>query len=420
MSHYLLAATPFAGHVHPLLGLARSLLRRGHAVSVHTGARYADAVRAAGAVHVPYSAASDFEDIEPEAAFPAMGRARGPAKVLVDFRELFFGIAPGQAEDMLAVHARSPVDAVIAEGTCFGAELFHELAGVPYATASLSPLALPSRHLPPPGLPLRPGRGVIGRGRDAALRALMSGTVDAAPRRLHDGARAAVGLAPSPRSGLHGAWSQDLVLAQGVPALEPPRPDLPAAVQWIGDLAAGSRGAEVPPAWFEELDRRLPLVHVSEGTLRREGTSLVARAVRALADAPVQIVVGGLHRAGPLPRGVIDAGWVPQDLLLPRTDLFVTNGGYGGMLAALSHGVPVLAVPSTAEKRMGAANVARSGAGLQLTGVGARPEGIRRAAHTLLDQDRFRVAAATVAREMADAGGPDRAAELCERLTRTG
>ncbi|MFC0673330.1 glycosyltransferase [Brachybacterium hainanense] len=416
MSRSLLAATPFAGHVRPMLGLARALLGRGHEVVVHTGARYAEAVREAGAEHLPYRAATDFDDTAPEETFPAMARARGPRALLVDFRELFFGIAPGQAQDMLAAHEQDPLDAVIAEGTCFGAELFHELSGVPYATASLSPLALPSRYLPPPGAPFAPGRTVLGRGRDAALRLLLDRTVDAAFRRLHDEARSAVGIARTDRGGLHGAWSRDLILAQGTAEVEPFRPDLPPAVHFVGDLAAGSRGAAVAPDWFAALDPCLPLVHVSEGTLGRDGSSLVARTVQALRDRPVQLVIGGRHRAGRLPADVIDAGWVPQDLLLPRTDLFVTNGGYGGMMAALSHGVPVLAVPSSVEKWVGAGNVASSGAGRRLRPGRASPAALDRAVGEMLRDGDLRQAAQRVAGSMAAAGGPGRAAELCEEL----
>lgn len=418
MSRFLLATTPFAGHFFPMLGLAKGLLRRGHDVVVYSGKKYEATVLAAGARFLPFYAAQDFDDTDPEATFPAMGRASGPSAMLTDFRELFFGTAPGQAQDMLDAHEKMPFDAVVAEGTCFGAELFHELRGVPYATVSLSPLGLPSKHLPPPGTPFKPGRTVVGRTRDAVLRALLEHTLDAQFRSLHNRARTAVGLEPTTRRGLHGAWSPQLVIAQGVPALEPPRPDLPAHVHFIGDLAAGTRGAEVRPAWLDALDPSRPVIHVSEGTLGRDRGSLVGRTVEALTDEPMQIVVGGRHRAGPLPDSVIAAEWVPQDLLFPDTDLFVTNGGYGGMMAALSHGVPVLAVPSSTEKWVGAGNVVNSGAGLRLQARKAAPGVMKRMVRTLLTDPTFRAAATRVARAMNRAGGAERASELCETIAR--
>ena len=146
LSRFLLAITPFAGHVFPMLGLAKGLLRRGYDVVVYSGRKYEATVLAAGARFLPSYAAQDFDDTDPEATFPAMARASGPSAMLTDFRELFVGTAPGQAQDMLDAHEKMPFDAVVAEGTCFGAESFHELRGVPYATVSLSPPGLPSKH----------------------------------------------------------------------------------------------------------------------------------------------------------------------------------------------------------------------------------------------------------------------------------
>ncbi|WNB88366.1 glycosyltransferase [Glutamicibacter protophormiae] len=416
MSRFLLAATPFAGHVQPMIGLARSLRRRGHHITFYTGAKYSETVDAASVTFLPFCNARDFDDGRPEDTFPAMARASGFSAMLTDFRELFFGTAPGQAQDMLDAHDQIPFDAVVAEGTCFGAELFHELRGVPYATASLSPLGLPSRYLPPPGVPLRPGRTAVGRFRDAVLRAALDRTLDAAFRRLHNEARAAAGLKPTRRNGLYGAWSQQLLVAQGVPAVEPPRPDLPAHVHFVGDLAAGTRGTARPPEWLESLDPNRPVVHVTEGTVERDKQSLVERVVEALHGGSVQLVVGGKHHAGILPDSVIAADWVPQDLLFPKADLFITNGGYGAMMAALSHGVPVLAVPPSAEKWVGAGNVARSGAGLRLRPAAATPSAIAQGVEELLGDPGFRRAASSVANDMSEAGGPERAADLCEAL----
>ena len=227
-----------------------------------------------------------------------------------------------------------------------------------------------------------------------------------------------MGLEPTTRRGLHGAWSPQLVIAQGAPVLEPPRPDLPTHVHFMGDLAAGTRGAEVHPAWAEALDPSRPVIHVSEGTLGRDRGSLVGRTVEALADEPMQIVVGGRHWAERLPDSVIAAEWVPQDLLFPVTDLFVTNVGYGGMMAALSHGVPVLAVPPSTEKWVGAGNMVNSGPGLRLQVKEAAPGVMKRRVGTLLTDPTFRAAARRVAHAMDRAGGAERAAELCETIAR--
>ena len=68
---------------------------------------------------------------------------------------------------------------------------------------------------------------------------------------------------------------------------------------------------------------------------------------------------------------------IPHDLLLPKVDVMVTNGGYGAVQRALSMGVPLVVAGNTEDKPEVAARVAWAGAGVNLkTGT---PETGRRA-----------------------------------------
>src|SRR5690606_41076376 len=61
MSSYLITTTPAHRHVAPLLTIARHLIARGHRVRFLTGAKYADAVTAAGAEFLPIPPDSDID-----------------------------------------------------------------------------------------------------------------------------------------------------------------------------------------------------------------------------------------------------------------------------------------------------------------------------------------------------------------------
>ena len=419
MSRLLLASTPFAGHVYPMAGLGRALVARGHEVVFYTGAKYRMTVEATGCRFLPFRAATDFDDTDPEASFPAMRGGDGPAAMFSSFREIFFGTAPGQVRDILEAHQQEPFDAVVAEMTCFGPMLVHELTGLPWVTFSLSPLGLPSRHLPPAGLPLTAGKGRAGRTRDAALRALMDLTMNRAVRGLHNRARRAVGLPATSAPGMDPAYSSQLVLCQGVPELEPPRPDLPEHVHHIGDAAASTRTVEPAPGWLQQLDGTHPVVHVTEGTLGRGHDSFVARAVEAFTSQGWQVVVGGRHGMADLPTGVIASERVPHDQLLPRTDLFLTNGGYGGVLAALGHGVPLLIVPGRQDKPLVARNMRLAGAARVVPARRATAAHLRSAASDILDDEAMTARVQHIAHRMAQAGGADAAARRIEDLLAT-
>ena len=71
MARYLLASTPVHGHVAPMTNIAAALVRAGHRVRFLTGARFREAVEAAGGQHVPLPAAVDYDARDLDAAFRA-------------------------------------------------------------------------------------------------------------------------------------------------------------------------------------------------------------------------------------------------------------------------------------------------------------------------------------------------------------
>ncbi|GAB3796316.1 hypothetical protein GCM10027605_04040 [Micromonospora zhanjiangensis] len=117
-----------------------------------------------------------------------------------------------------------------------------------------------------------------------------------------------------------------------------------------------------------------------------------------------------------MPENVRAAAFLPHDLLLPLVDVMVTNGGWGGVLAAVEHGVPLVVAGGSLDKPEVARRVARAGVGLDLrTGEPGRRR-IRRAVATVLDGPEFRRRARALAAELAAAGGIPAAADLVEGL----
>ena len=112
--------------------------------------------------------------------------------------------------------------------------------------------------------------------------------------------------------------------------------------------------------------------------------------------------------------------WLPFDDLLPAVGCVVTNGGWGGTLAALSHGIPLVVAGSDLDKPEVAARVAWTGAGINLhTG---RPTSARvgSAVARVLTEPGFRAASSGVADELEALGGVSRAADLIENLANAG
>ena len=80
---------------------------------------------------------------------------------------------------------------------------------------------------------------------------------------------------------------------------------------------------------------------------------------------------------------------IPHDLLLPKVDVMVTNGGYGAVQRALSTGVPLVVAGNTEDKPEVAARVAWAGAGVNLRTGTPTPGAVRVAVRNVLNDGRY-------------------------------
>ena len=113
------------------------------------------------------------------------------------------------------------------------------------------------------------------------------------------------------------------------------------------------------------------------------------------------------------------AEYLPYDELLPKIDVYVTNGGYGGVQYALRHGVPIVTSSGQEDKPEVAARVAWSGVGRRLNTETPSPAAVGDAVRPVLRDPRYRASAERVAVRMADAGGLAQLAEIIDGLAAT-
>lgn len=420
----MLTAMPFAGHARPIRAVAAELVRRGHDVRVHTSPSYTATFDAVGARGVPWRTAPDLDERDLAATFPRLRGRKGFRQVLVNLEDLFLGTAPAQTEDLVAEHRAEPWDLLAGDPMALGTRFAAERLGCRWAT--VSPIAYwpPGRGIPPTGLGLAPAHGPAGRVRDAVLGA-GSRVGTAALTRLYQRTRRDVGLPPDGETFGTMWFSPQLVVASGARGLDYPRDDLPPHVRFVGDLTDdGSPQADgaLPEWWDDVLHADVPVVHVTQGTANVDPHDLVLPTLAALADLDVLVVVGLGHRTDPLP-GVLPvnaraARMLPYPHLLPRTSVVVTNGGYGGVLQALRHDVPLVVAGGDLDKPEIAARVAWHGAGVDLRTGTPRPAAVADACRRVAQDPSYRAAAARLGAELRALGGTRAAADLLEQHLR--
>jgi MGT family glycosyltransferase len=417
MARFLVASTPVVGHTTPMSLVVRSLVDRGHDVHWYTGVGLRADVEASGARFHPITHAVDFTRVGLVDLVPELRTASRLGRLRLYFERAFVDAAPGGIRDMEAILAEFPADVLLADMLIMAAPMVSERGGPPFARLATTRLGTYSRDTPPPGLGLPPGF----RLRDRALTAMHRRLFGHTTRHLDD-VRESLGLPRRRRSPFDEFMSPWLFLQDTAESFEYPRRDLPPQVHFIGALTP-----EPPPftaAWLPELQSGRPVVLVALSTVANARANLIGAAVEAFAgeDVTTVIATGGAEftPSAALPDNVHIEQFVPLAAVMPHTNVFVTNGGYGGVQMALSHGVPMVVAGVTEEKPDIAARVAWSGTGVRLATDAPAADVLRSAVRNVLADQRYSDAAARLAADLGRHDAPAEAANLLEKLASTG
>lgn len=420
MARILIGTVPVIGHINPLLPIARALVSRGHTVAWLTGVKYRERIEATGAGFVAYRQAVDYDDAHIDERFPDGKHLRGLARLKFDLKT-FVDCGLGQLVDLESVQRDFRADLLLNDPAFVGGGFFRERTGLPQAVLNLVPMLLSSRDTAPWGLGLAPSATFLGRLRNRALNWAVPNLLFRDVQKHWNRTRELVGLPPA-RWLLDEAARATLNLQPTVPSFEYPRSDLPPNVHFIGAPPIEAPAGWQRPDWWGRLDGSRPVVHVTQGTIANETPDLIRPALEGLADEDVLVVVStggrphGTFGLGPLPANACIYTYLSYPDLLPRTDVMVTNGGYGGVQAALAHGVPVVVAGTTEDKPEVAARVAWSGAGINLKTAKPSPARVREAVLEVLRDGRYRSRARFLQAKLARHDAVARAVELLEGL----
>jgi UDP:flavonoid glycosyltransferase YjiC (YdhE family) len=355
----LLSTQPAVGHFHPMVPIARALADAGHEPVFATSASFRPYVERTGFPSV--AAGADWLASDPGRAFPDLVGDRPTAAHLSGTLPAVFARAARHLmPDLRRLVGSMRPDVVLAESTEWVGALAAEAGGVPHAQlgiTALHPLPVLARAL----------------------------------GRYWNMARLALGLPDDPRLE---RLCPHLYLDLYPPSMQP---------HPVGTLLPNARlvrptpyqvAAGAAPSWLARLPAR-PTVVVTMGTLFNRVEGVYEAVIEALRDEPLTVIVLlGPDRDpdawGPVPANVRLAGYIPQSLLMPRTDLVITHGGFNTVVTTLGAGIPLLCLPLGGDQRSNAARVAAAGAGVTLDHATADPAAIGRAVKELLTDDAYR------------------------------
>jgi MGT family glycosyltransferase len=372
MATFLAYIEPVPGRLYPLVSTFQELARRGHRVSVRTGAGQVELLRSLGIEAAPL--AGELARLEPED-----WRARTRFGALLAGVAQFGERAALQIPDLRAAIEAERPDVVIVDETSWGAAAAAERSGLPWAFCIPSPIPLPSRDAPPFGLGLAPRRDALGRARDALARRLALGTLARLIASHVNPLRLELGLAPMRTLGDF-YLAAPLLLAYTAEPFEYPRSDWPDKLQLVGPGVWEPPGRR--PPWIDAAERPVLLVNCS--TLFQGDRRIVDVACAAFATQPFEVAVTAPNidpSAFDAPANVHVERFLPHHAVLERASCVVCHAGMGITQKALAHGVPVVAIPFGRDQPEVARRVETAGAGVRLPARRLRPRRLLDAVH---------------------------------------
>ncbi|MBA3471508.1 MAG: glycosyltransferase family 1 protein [Herpetosiphonaceae bacterium] len=364
----LFTTNPGIGHLNPMLPLAHALQQSGHEIAFASAESFAPSIQAHG--FQCFAAGLDWLQSQLEQAFPETQHMSLEELSAWFIGDLFADIAAQHmAPDLIALCRSWQPDVLVRNDFEFGGYIAAECLGLPHATVSIS-FFLPIATLEP-----------------------LIGDQIAFLRSAH-------GLAPYPA--LDRLYHY-LYLASG--PLRCQSQTLP-VMHAIQTEALVSASDATLPSWLTQLPAQ-PTVYASMGTVFNRTGDIFPTILAALHDEPVNLILTigrnqDPEQFGPQPAHIHIEQFIPQSLLFPYCDLFITHTSFHTMMSAFKYGLPLLMLPISADEPV----CALRGLDLGIGQIIKRPgqfnqffdrsvpelsvEAVRSAVHELLQNDTYR------------------------------
>jgi MGT family glycosyltransferase len=362
MSHYnintiqpgtkiLFANFPADGHFNPLTGLAFHLKKIGCDVRWYTAKKYEEKIQRLGIPFYGLKRALDFSaEREIEKIFPERKKHKSQvARVKFDMINVFILRSTEYYEDIKEIYEEFEFDLMIADIT-FGAIPFvKEKMNIPVIAIGVVPLPETSKDLPPSGLGLTPSYTFFGKIRQSLLRRISDVILFAKPTAVMRNMLAEHGI-DSGKANIFDILIQKstIVLQSGTPGFEYQRSDISNHIYFAGPLLPYTKKKEGQGWYNKKLRQYDKVILVTQGTVEKDSDKLLIPTLEAFknSDCLVIVTTGGsqteeLRRKYPHSNIIIE-DFIPFDDVMPYADVYVTNGGYGGVLLSIQNQLPMV------------------------------------------------------------------------------
>ncbi|HNW89179.1 MAG TPA: glycosyltransferase [Bacteroidales bacterium] len=423
MAKILIASVPLSGHVNPAVPLAKRLIAAGHEVCWYSGKNYRQQIEATGAKFYPFKEAHDFHDSTIKSEFPKL-----PEKSLLRhssfyIKHVFYDNMLGQYLDLREILREFQAELLLTDEWFTGAIPYAESKKLPWVVYCNSPLFYYDDEVPFPGAGIYPRTDQYGIHRNRIVNWMTTRIFFGGVQRYIDRLRKEIGLRPMKRFFLiNNIFISRLFVKFNTQAFEFSWKKLPCQVRFVGPVIPEYTNHRVYD-WLNKLDAAKPVIFITQGSVNIDNyDKLIIPALEAVKDLDVQILVAtGKEfledlRSQFQQENIFIEEFMPYALIMPKVNLMITNGGFGGVITALNYGVPLVVASNSEDKPEIAARINYFKVGINLATGYPKPKKIRKAVKEIFSNPVYKENAERISRDFQQHHAPDETVILIEEI----
>lgn len=402
----LFASFPGDGHFNPMTGLAFHLKNRGYDVRFYTGSNYREKIESLGIPFLPFEKAMELDTNRMDELFPERASHKSLiAKLNYDIINVFIKQGPAYFEDLQAIQNHFPFELLVADVAFSGIPWVKDIMKIPIVGVGVFPVTKNSKDLPPSGMGMLPSYTYFGKLKQNLLRWAAKNILFARSNKVMKEVLAADGIDYNADMVFDLMPEKcNIILQTGTPGFEYKRCDLPLNYKFVGPLLPVTKKTE--SHWYDErLSRYKKIVLATQGTVEKDNTKLLVPTLEAFknTDYLVVITTGGSDteklRSQYAAPNVIIEDFIPFADIMPYANVYVTNGGMGGVQLSIQNKLPMVTGGLHEGKNEICARVGYFNLGINLKTERPSAAQIRKAVEQVVSDDSFRKNAEALCRE---------------------
>lgn len=407
------------GHFNPLTGIAVHLKQKGFDVRWYTSTHYQRKIENLGIPFFPFVKAMDVRGDNVSEVFPEREKCKSQvARLNFDISNVFIRRGPEFYEDIREIYKHFCFDVLVADVLFTGIPYVADLMNIPVVGVGVIPITKNSKDLPPAGIGLTPSYSFLGKQRQNLMRFMASRFLFASANKVMRQVLAAHNIICEVDSVFDLlATKCSVVLQTGTPGFEYKRSDLPANYKFAGPLLPYQVNEKTEPWHHPKLSQYSRIILVTQGTVEKNENKLLVPALEAFSNTDMLLIVttGGsntavLREKYQAPNLIIE-DFIPFADVMPYADVYITNGGMGGVLQSIQNELPMVVAGVHEGKNEICARVGYFNLGVNLKTETPTIAQLKKSVNEVLNKSVYR----QQVRELGKEFGRYNSAELCEK-----